>query len=44
MSILYQIVNMGSPQWQECPEDLKKYGVDEWCQRILEVYDIVTGK
>ena len=25
-------------------EFLKKYGVDEWCQRILEVYDIVTGK
>ena len=25
-------------------EFLKKYGVDEWCHKILKVYDIVTGK
>lgn len=36
MSILYQIVNMGSPQWQECPEDLKKYGVDFVNERTLD--------
>ena len=36
MSILYQIVNMGSPQWQECPEDLKKYGVDYVNERTLD--------
>lgn len=25
---LYQIVNLGPSQWKECPEDLKKYGID----------------
>ena len=28
MPVLYQLINLGSPQWLVCPEDLKKYGID----------------
>lgn len=28
MPVLYQLINLGSSQWLECPEDLKKNGID----------------
>ena len=28
MSILYQLVNMGSPKWQKCPDSLKEKGIN----------------
>ena len=28
MPVLYQLINLGSPQWLVCPEDLKNYGID----------------
>lgn len=27
MPVLYQLINLGSPQWLVCPEDLKNTGL-----------------